>query len=281
MNITNLALATDLVVAALDAETHEGGDHLAVATPSNPDFYWGNFLVLAAPPAPASLADWCARASAAFPASSHVALAWDGDDDDGGAATVAALVAAGFTIDRTLALVAAPQLVATSDAVRGRVGGLTPASFRPLVGDADWAKLAELGFAVEDGGEAYRRFVHRRLAARRRACDAGAARWWGGFVGDELVTSAGIVRSGRRARYQDVQTAIGHRRRRLASALLAEMAAAEAAAGCDQLVICVDVNNAAASAAYQQLGFVPGPVLVAACRAPAASGPQPRVEVAA
>ena len=51
MDVKSLGYKTDLIFPAFDGEIVDRGDYLVVRTPSNPYFYWGNFLLFPRPPA--------------------------------------------------------------------------------------------------------------------------------------------------------------------------------------------------------------------------------------
>ena len=53
MDVVSLADRTDLALLQLGgSEVSDRGDHLVVRTPHNPAYWWGNFLLMAEPPAP-------------------------------------------------------------------------------------------------------------------------------------------------------------------------------------------------------------------------------------
>ena len=53
MRVTSLGLRTDVALRVLEgAEVIDRGDHLVVRSLGNPGFWWGNFLLLGAPPGP-------------------------------------------------------------------------------------------------------------------------------------------------------------------------------------------------------------------------------------
>src|SRR5262249_9144071 len=74
MWVTSLGFQTDVALRVLEgAETADRGDYLVVRTPVNPDFYWGNFLLLRTWPEAGSADRWLTRFAAEFPAARHVA----------------------------------------------------------------------------------------------------------------------------------------------------------------------------------------------------------------
>lgn len=50
MNIRSLGYRTDLLFPRFDGEVIDRGDYTVIRTPSNPTFYWGNFLLFDQPP---------------------------------------------------------------------------------------------------------------------------------------------------------------------------------------------------------------------------------------
>src|SRR6201989_76656 len=69
MRVTSLGFRTDVALRVLEgAQTTDRGGYLVVRTPDNPDFYWGNFLLLGAWPGPGTGDGWLARVRGGVPA---------------------------------------------------------------------------------------------------------------------------------------------------------------------------------------------------------------------
>jgi hypothetical protein len=82
VRITSLGFRTDVALRVLEgAEVTDRGDYLVIRTADNPDFWWGNFLLLARLPGPGQGREWLARFAAEFPAARHVALGVDTTGD--------------------------------------------------------------------------------------------------------------------------------------------------------------------------------------------------------
>ena len=78
MNVRSLGFRTDLALLERAGSTIEDcGDHLVVRSPSNPTFYWGNFLLLDHVPAADRVDAWLERFVAALPAARHRSLGFD------------------------------------------------------------------------------------------------------------------------------------------------------------------------------------------------------------
>src|SRR3990172_2123003 len=80
MNPRSLAWRTDLIFPRFDCEILDRGRYLVIRTPSNPTFYWGNFLLFDRPPAPGDDERWprlFAEEIGAPPRVRHQAFGWD------------------------------------------------------------------------------------------------------------------------------------------------------------------------------------------------------------
>jgi ribosomal protein S18 acetylase RimI-like enzyme len=256
-NWRSVGLATDLQIAALRGPVTDRGDYVVVRTPDDPGYYFGNQLVLPAPPQVGEVAYWQRKFAAEFgddPAIRHVALRWDGITGDTGARVE--LEAAGFTLEIEDVLIAPAVRPAPAPI------GVT---IRPLYA-RELATTAQLAFAIsDDHSDGYRTFLARRAAWQQLLVSKGAAMWWGAFAGPNLVGSLGLIALSMYARFQDVQTATDQRKRGIASALLA--AAAHSLLDPRELVI-VSVEGSAASRVYERAGFSARERVVVAQRVP-------------
>jgi len=257
MRVTSLGFRTDVALRVLEgAQTADRGDYLVVRTPDNPDFYWGNFLLLGSWPGPGSGDGWLARFAAEFPQARHVALGVDAADEQ--AEVSGEFLAAGLEPERATVLTCAD--------VRPPPNRNTEAEIRPLASDDDWQQSFQLGIRCygDDGP-----YLRRRAMARRRLAEAGRAAWFGAFTGGRLLAQLGVCDAGGGlARYQDVETDPAARRRGLAGTLVwrAGRYAAEAF-GAGTLVIVADPAEAAIRL-YRACGFADAQLQFSFQRAP-------------
>ena len=219
MDVRSLAYRTDLEILRLaGSEIEDLGDRLVVRTPANPTYYWGNFYLLARPPAAGDVAGLIDAFDADFPDSDHRAFGVDGVEDQ--SAALAPLVAAGPALDLST--------VMTATAVHAPPRPNHDATYRQLSSDDDWAQRIEVAMAVDTEYDPvkHRVFVTRKAAHDRALCEAGHGTWWGAFVGDDLATVMGLVEvDGELGRYQTVETHPDFRSRGLAGTLVHRVAA--------------------------------------------------------
>jgi GNAT superfamily N-acetyltransferase len=248
----------------VDEVAPAGPGATALRCPSDPDFRWGNLLVLDAPPAPGQRAALERRFAAVFadlPEVAHATFAWSGADgalDD--------FVAAGYAPDRNTVRAAGPDELAPSPR--------TPAGFsaRPVVTDADWDAVQALHLAdtpADEDPDAYRRHREGRLAVYREIQRGARPGLDGSYY---LVTidgvpagSMGVYVRGELGRFQYVHVAAPFRRRGLATAMVHAVAhEGFARFGARTLVIMGDEGQPA-DGIYARLGFRPVERYVGAC----------------
>jgi GNAT superfamily N-acetyltransferase len=211
VRVRSLAFRTDVALRVREgAEVADRGEYLVVRSPGNPDFWWGNFILLADVPERGTAGAWLARFADEFPAARHAALGVDTTSDE--AAIPDDFLAAGLK----------PQweaVLATAD-VRPPPRPNSEAEIRPLSSDADWRQSVDLGVRCFDGGEPLP-FLEQRAAARRPLTQAGIGAWFGAFEGGRLLAQLGLFDVGDGlARYQNVETDPEARRRGLAGTLV-------------------------------------------------------------
>ncbi|MCV7420241.1 GNAT family N-acetyltransferase [Mycobacterium yunnanensis] len=259
MRTRSLGWATDLAVLELTGSiVEERQDHVLVRTPANPDFHWGNCLLVTDEQAVDDADRWVAAFESAFPDADWVAVGlarMPADRTGWGRHGVQ------LEVDDVLAAAEPPR----------RTAPPTGYVVRELAG-LDWEQFVARDVAVNAEGlryeeVAHERFARARIASQRALVARGAARFVGAFADGRLVAELGIVDCGGTARYQTVATAPEHRGTGLASHLLGVAGAWAAARGCTQWVIVTEATNPAGRV-YRRAGFEPVAPIVQAYRMP-------------
>ncbi|MGN6577678.1 MAG: GNAT family N-acetyltransferase [Nocardioides sp.] len=215
MQITSLGFRTDLALLEQGGSTvDDRGDHLVVRSPHNPTFWWGNFLLLDAPPPPEQTDRWLQVFAREFPDAEHIAIGIDGT-------SLTAADASGF-VDRGLS--AETSSVMTASSVHEPPRPNRDATYRQLSSDDDWAQLVELRMAAMDDShdvEGYRRFSEAKVATIRAMTEQGHGGWFGAFEDGVLQSGMGLFRASEGlARFQNVETRPDARGRGLAGTLV-------------------------------------------------------------
>jgi len=273
-SINSLVWATDVDVLAPDHTLQRRDEYWVVQSPSNPTFWWGNFLLFDEAPAPGDGDRWERLFAQEFrerPEVTHRTFAWDRVNGELGAAEQE-LAAAGFVLEKNSGLIApAEQITEHPRANREvQVRALDPDGDEPL-----WAAVmdVQMGNADEELGDSeyHLTFLRRRQQEHRAIFRSGRGSWYVALLGGTVVGSLGVVVTDRRARYQTVDTAEAFRRRGIASRLV--VAAARDAMSkhpIDNFVIVADPDYHAIGI-YEGLGFERVELVVGAMRKPAGS----------
>ncbi|GGF41763.1 N-acetyltransferase [Marmoricola endophyticus] len=255
-----LGWATDLAVARLKgAEVAEFSDHLLVRTPDNPEYHWGNFVLVTDASAVDDTERWLGVFETAFPRARHRSVGLPA------AADPARWAAVGLDLET--------EDVLASDRVPQSRPLDSAYDVRPLGTPEDWAAQIENDAREntrtgEYDTDLHRRFLVGRSRARQGVVAAGQGTWFGAFAGDRLVADLGIVLCGDGvARYQDVGTDVAHRRRGLAGHLLGVAARWAQQRGARRWVIITEADNPAGRV-YRSVGFAPVESGVQAYRPP-------------
>ena len=215
MEIRSLGFKTDLALLRLGgSEIEDRGDHLVVRSPHNPTFWWGNFLLLQAPPPVEDTDHWLEAFAREFPGAEHVALGFDGVR--GTTDELSGFAERGLSVEG--------QAVMTATGVHEPPRPNLEAEYRALSGDADWEQLVELQMACIDEGQdpdSYREFTVAKVATIRGLVDGGHGGWFGAFRDGQLLSGMGLFRAGPGlARFQSVETRPEARGRGLAGTLV-------------------------------------------------------------
>jgi ribosomal protein S18 acetylase RimI-like enzyme len=217
-----------------------------VQTDDNPNFHWGNFVLIDEPQGLDAGLDLFRRI---FPTAQHLAIGVDG--------TAGEIPASA----RAQGLQAEVSVVLVADSHGVRAPAPSDAEIRVLAGDNDWAQLLELrgaGISSENPPVLVDQdFQRRRVLQVRALSEHGHGVHMGAFIGGNLVSALGVVSDGNRhARYQDVQTDPAFRRRGLAGWLVARGAEeARKRWRAAEMVIVADESGPAIGL-YRTLGFV-------------------------
>lgn len=246
--ITDLAIAREGGAAI---ENHPG--YIAISTPDNPGFYWGNFLQIlddATDPLP-----WIARFEQHFPAAVHRTFGLPTGTD------LTAWAALGYHSDTEETLVAAQVPAQTSCPDGYRCGPIT-----------EWEhyiqfELADNRRTGAHDAATYEDYLRSRVGGYQRLVAKGIAEFFGATsTCGELAATLGIVvcpplEVGSTimrdiARYQHVVTHPEHRCKGLASHLLGLAGQWASDQGATSFVICTETTNPAGRI-YRKAGFEP------------------------
>lgn len=261
MNLQSLAYRTDLIFPLYEGSLTDRGDYLVVATPSNPGFFWGNFLIFQKPPVEGDLPVWkdlFRREFNGLPGIRHIAFGWDGIE--GATGCLEPFLSEGFILERSVVMTASQV-----SAPRKYHSGIT---VRPLRSDAEWAAAAQNQVLSRPTGfelGSYTNFKQTQMRRYRRMSEDGFGHWFGAFLGSQLVADLGIYRDGRVGRFQMVETHPDFRRQGICGALVHQASNyALHEMGLETLVLVADPDDHP-SRIYASVGFKKTETCVGIC----------------
>ena len=254
----SLGWQTHLIFPAFEGQIDrpDNTEYLAVRTPENPTYHWGNFLLFDKPPKPGDLPRWeAAFAKEIGPPETipHIAFGWD--TTNGEISDVQAFTDAGYSFNDEVVLAAQ-----ATDLLR-------PARFnesveiRTLNAEREWEAAIDNQIACRGGDSndkaGYRVFKEKQFARYRRMAYEKRGNWYGAFLNGRLVGDCGLFWAGDKtlARFQGVGVHPDFRRQGICGAMLWRITHQVFTRTPDALLVIVADANSRAQAIYQSLGF--------------------------
>lgn len=259
MQIKSLGYQTDLIFSRFSGEVVDKGDYTLICTPSNPTFWYGNYVLFPNPPETQDISRWMEISAREFPDSTHRVFGFDGVDGEVG--TAKDFEALGFDVVNTI--------VMTAKGVHAPPKVNLEAEYRQILTPEDWEQTIQLRLECNDEHEpeGYKVFVRRKMLCYQRMTEAGLGFWWGAFLNGKMVSSLGLFLEDGVGRFQSVESHADFRRLGLCGSLVH----AAATHGLEHLkakvlVMCADPEYHAARI-YESVGFKPTEQQVALERA--------------
>ncbi len=253
MHVQSLGYRTDLIFPRFDGQIIDRGNYLVILTPTNPNFYWGNFILFSTPPQTGDLEKWKAifsREIASLLKVEHFAFGWDTVAGELGA--VKPFLDNGFNLDQSVVL--------TSRQITIPPKYNQQVTIRPLNADWEWEQALQNQIICrpkEHSLAEYQVFKRGQMLRYRQMTNAGLGCWFGAFLNDQLVADLGVFTDGSVGRFQQVGTHPDFRRRGICGALVYQASRhAIDHLKIKTLVMVADENYHAAKI-YQSVGFQP------------------------
>ena len=262
----SLGWRTDLNFARFDGELIERADCIAVRTPSNPTYWWGNFLLFDHAPLAGDASEWSRRFEAEIGChqseSRHTTFGVDARE---------AFELPNDFVERGFSLYASNVLTMRREQLRAPRAALPPGfRFAALKLPEQATQAVELQVLCDAGDhlpvEGYRLFRQRQMSRYESMGRQGLGDWFGVFAetasGEQIVADCGLFHAGpggdALGRFQHVETHPSFRRLGLCSALIhAVCADAFERLKLHTLVIVADPLDVAIGL-YESLGFERG-----------------------
>lgn len=243
MQIRSLAYRTDIALLTASGSTVQDlGTHLLISTDDNPNYHWGNFLLLKDLPLPGGAREVVGAFDAWFPTSRHRSIGLDtiGETD--------------LSVFDTSQLNGSTDEVLVADKLVAPERTNSDGGIRPITSD-EWEKWVDFEMSLREP-HTTAEYLRARGRAEQRLVEAGLGHRWAIFVDGRIAASAALFEVGDGlARFQQVATHPRRRHRGMASTLVHRMGAAMLARpGVHRLVIVAEPEGPAIGL-YRGLGF--------------------------
>jgi len=251
----SLAYQTDLAILAHSGRVVDRGAYVVVESPDNPEYFWGNFLIMKSPPQAGDLARWTdsfRREFAHQPLVRHMTFGWDTVRGETG--EIGPFLQDGFQLEKSV------TLTIEEPALKPPPHPCPDFVIRPILSEEDWEAALKNQVATRLSSfnlETYLPFKRKQMTMYRRLAEAGFGHWFGAFLDGRLVADCGVFVFAGVGRYQSVGTHPDYRRRGICGNLIAATSRfAFAQLGAGHLVMVADPDDHAAKV-YESVGFAP------------------------
>jgi ribosomal protein S18 acetylase RimI-like enzyme len=253
MEVQSLGYRTDLIFPKFDGQILDRGNYLVIMTPTNPTYYWGNFLLFPNPPNMGDLENWKAvffKEIGSQLTVEHFAFGWDTVKGELG--EIKPFLEVGFNLSQSVVL--STRKVTMPPKCNQEV------VIRPLTEDWEWEQATQNQIACRQPGHSlddFQIFKRDQMLRYRQMTGAGLGLWFGAFLEKQLVADLGIFADGSIGRFQQVGTHPDYRRRGICGALVYQASrCAFEHLKIETLVMVADENYHAAKI-YESVGFQP------------------------
>ncbi len=250
--IKNIGYLTDTIFHDRDGFVEEHADFFSMRTPTNPTFWFGNFILFKRAPIAGDFDGWMEIHRQVFGGTlNHATFGWD----EPAPGFIDEFIAAGFRTSNGLAL--------SMSAYDGGAAINPDLTVRQLRGASDWEAM--VGQQIQIDREDFRYpedsgfFRRTQMASLRAMAEEGHGNWWGAFAGGELIGGMGLYFDAARTvgRFQYVTTRASHRRQGVCTTLLDRVVRhAFETVKVKHVVICTGAGDAnPAIPTYRNFGF--------------------------
>ncbi len=257
MTLNSLGHKTELFFGSFSGKVTTLEDVVFVQTPSNPDYFWGNYLIFREVPKASDVQLWTDRFDELFTGMDgikHRSFTWD---VNGMGAPLNHDV---IQIFKNSGYDYSSQIFHKSKTLVAPVNLNQRIKIRPLSSENEWHDMLEMQILCWVGDmdeDEFRTFKTRRVKEYERMVTAGKGLWFGAFVEDRLVGDAGIFWDGEFARYQNVETHPDFRRQGICRTLVYEIGNWVLENKKAEYLVIQSEENSDAMRIYQSLGFEP------------------------
>lgn len=266
IHVTSLAYKTDLSILAFQGRVEDRGHFIVAESPNNPEYFWGNLLVMKSPPREGDFKKWTDLFYKEFahqPLVKHMTFGWDSIDGEQG--VIEPFLQQGFDLQKSVVLTTSHEnLHHPKHCCQGL-------QIKIISSDGDWEAAIQNQISCRGDEFKLEMYLPFKHAQMKKYCDmvkANLGNWFGAYLDGRLVAECGVFIFDGIGRYQVVGTHPEFRRRGICGNLIFESARwAFEHGGARMLVMVADPEYHAAKI-YESVGFCPAQKAIGICQFP-------------
>ncbi len=255
MEIQSLEINTDLHINRFSGTVTDKGDYIVVHTPSNPGYYYGNYLVFNKPPGKNDYEKWMALFKKEIydkNHSNHVLFRWDTIIGDTG--YVSKFKENNFDIEENILL--------STHVVNQPLHYNTEITIRVLKTDSEWEMAINNQILCRDENTSgslpdFTKFKQKQFEQYRLMCKNKLCEWFGVFIKDQLVADMGVFLVNGAGHFDNVGTAPEFRRQGICGSAIYKISKQYLDSKKAHTLMMVADENYHAARIYESVGFQP------------------------
>lgn len=252
MKVKNLGHLTDFIFQKYDGKIEDKEDYLVIQTDSNPNYFWGNYVLFPDPPKAGDYKKWVRIFKEEFtnPSIYHMCFSWDSINGEKG--HISEFEKAGFKFE--ISSVLSTNLVSPPPKLNKEL------KVQPIYEKSQFAQCIDAqtrGSSDKKMDLDWNEFYTKSMAKYSHLVSLGVGKWFAAIFNDKIVGSLGIFVEGEIARYQMVSTDPNFQRRGVCSTLVYESARYAFEHMKVKTLVMVADDNYHAGKIYESVGFKP------------------------
>ncbi len=255
MEIKSLGIKTDLHINKFSGDVIDRGDYLVVYTPSNPGYWFGNYIIFDKPPQKNDFQKWRGifiKEIYEKNKSEHMLFRWDTVTGEKGILTD--FRKNNFAMDEDVLL--------SATKINKPLHYNSDITIRILKTKDDWEMSIQNQILCNDKstGESladHEVFKRKQMHEYCLMCEQGLCKWYGVFIKDLMVADMGVFLVDGVGHFQDVGTAPEFRRRGICGTAIYEISNALLDSKKINTMMMTADENYHAARIYESVGFKP------------------------
>lgn len=261
MELKSLGLTTELIFMDKECSVTDKGHYTVIKTPSNPSYFWGNYIVFNSAPKAGDFNKWHNIFDEEFKdypeKLKHYLFAWENEDPK---QDLSAFKNAYYKYEKGVAL--STTKINPPPKVNKDI------EIRKIITNKEWQEIIDLQVLCADpiyNTANYTEFKEKQFKNYKRLVQEKRGDWFGAFLNGKLVADLGVFHKDGIARYQMVGTHPDYRRQGICGTLVYEAGLVALNEYKAKTLVMVADDDYHAASIYESVGFKPNDYIYSFC----------------